>query len=302
MSLQRKDPVEKRNNSRVLWTLIILFILSTVSLVLGYAYAMLGPGYFALYDDPELKSGAYNKKDLRHYNDAFALQSLMHFIYTTKQIFADGLLAYRCYVVWSSNLQVVAIPCLLIAAGAVFGYMEAITELRQLILYWGISVSNAHPIFVQGDKFLKIEDVYAIIAISVSLVGNIVITGLTASRIYMLSREFRATLGREVDARYSTVVNMVIESGAVFSLSLLVWLTVNVVGYKEVATFTVFPCVNQIAGIAPTAIAVRIALHKSSEHAYSLPTIQISNAQNTHAVSMMATPIEMANEASFRSD
>ncbi|KZT25925.1 hypothetical protein NEOLEDRAFT_290605 [Neolentinus lepideus HHB14362 ss-1] len=122
--------------------------------------------------------------------------------------------------VWSSNVRIIVLPCVLIVVTAAFGYMEAITELRQVIISWEMSASDPHRNS----------------AILLSLAGNIIITSLTAWRIYVLSREFKTALGRRIDDQYSVVIAMIIESGAIFSLSLLVWLIVDALRYKLVAT------------------------------------------------------------------
>jgi len=273
MYLRRNSGLGKGTSPRVVWVLIILFILSTVSLVLEYAHGMVGPGYFALYDDGQATSQTYTENVWRNFNYALMMQFLTHGIYTTKQIFADGLLIYRCYTVWSSNVRIIVLPCVLIVVTAVFGYMEAITELRQVIISWGMSASDPHRNSGKWAQPSSLGNVYSIVAILLSLSGNIVITSLTAWRIYVLSREFKTALGRRIDDQYSVVIAMIIESGAIFSLSLLVWLIVDALRYKLVATFVVFPCVNQIAGIVPSIIAVHMSLRKSSDQTFTLPTI-----------------------------
>ncbi|KZT25924.1 hypothetical protein NEOLEDRAFT_290804 [Neolentinus lepideus HHB14362 ss-1] len=61
------------------------------------------------------------------------------------------------------------------------------------------------------------------------------------------------------------VVAMITKSGAVFALSLFVWIML------------VCPnCVDQMSANGPTVIAVGMTLHKTSENTFTLPTVQIS--------------------------
>ncbi|TFK50384.1 hypothetical protein OE88DRAFT_248658 [Heliocybe sulcata] len=300
MLLSRRNKLSATGNIKIIAVLAVLFALSTISFLLSFASALLGRSYAVLEGDDPSRTGPYTEKDFRDFNYAYLMQFLMHFIYITKQILADGLLAYRCYVVWASDFRVYILLIILIAACAASGYLESFAELHLIILSWRMSTSDPLLHSLEWTNVRNRDDVYAVVAISMSVVANVIITILTAGRIYVLSRDFESILGHGVGSKYTVLVRMMydmkpllaylfldladlcrsIQSGAAFSLSLCVWLTVNAVLYKEVAMFVVFPCVDQIAGIVPTAVAVHMALHMSrlsTENAITLPPISFGS-------------------------
>jgi len=60
----------------------------------------------------------------------------------------------------------------------------------------------------------------------ISLATNTIVTFLSAGRIWWVSREIRASLGKDVVKKYNTAIMMIVESGAIFSVSILIYLVV----------------------------------------------------------------------------
>ncbi|KAL0949849.1 hypothetical protein HGRIS_009882 [Hohenbuehelia grisea] len=180
-------------------------------------------------------------------------------IYITNNIVADGLIVYRCYMVWGSRKRVIILPSILLLATAVLGYTFRITI--QLIV--------------------------------LSLATSITATGLTAGRIWWIACQTKKHLGHQFAKRYSTACSIVIESGLIYSLSLVVFLAVYSKGpgsnsgpskvypskYAPITTFPyyfpasyiVYAAVSQIMGIVSTLIVVRVGLGLSTENGRSFP-------------------------------
>ncbi|KAL0959112.1 hypothetical protein HGRIS_014408 [Hohenbuehelia grisea] len=107
-------------------------------------------------------------------------------IFNTNNLLADCLIAYRCHVMWQQNYVTILLVALVLGS-ATYGYV--------------FPVSN--------------------ISICLILVVNIFVPGLTAGRIWVVIREVRQ-LSISVKSRlYNSVLLIVIESGVVYSVSLV---------------------------------------------------------------------------------
>ncbi|KAJ7829225.1 hypothetical protein B0H13DRAFT_1916621 [Mycena leptocephala] len=91
-----------RGNTVLLVTAIALFTLSTVLTVLNL---VLGTA-----EIDEMASIPYQK-----------VQDAAFIIYAINNSIADGLVIYRCYVVWNNNWRVIVLPIMLLIASTVFG-------------------------------------------------------------------------------------------------------------------------------------------------------------------------------------
>ncbi|KAJ7192784.1 hypothetical protein GGX14DRAFT_479534 [Mycena pura] len=84
--------------------------------------------------------------------------------------------------------------------------------------------------------------------------------GLTVGRIWMLARTARRVLGAELTGTYHTVCAMILESGALYLCGGIVFVVFAFAPQAEGVVLA------QLVGIAPTVIAVRVALGHSVEN------------------------------------
>ncbi|KAJ7869735.1 hypothetical protein B0H14DRAFT_3440479 [Mycena olivaceomarginata] len=91
-----------RGNTVLLVTAIVLFTLSTVLTVLNL---VLGTA-----EIDEMASIPYQK-----------VQDTAFIVYAINNSIADGLVIYRCYVVWNNDWRVIVLPITLLIASTVFG-------------------------------------------------------------------------------------------------------------------------------------------------------------------------------------
>ncbi|KAF7345941.1 hypothetical protein MVEN_01616500 [Mycena venus] len=161
------------------------------------------------------------------------IQNAAYVIYAINNSIADGLVIYRCYVVWNRDWRVIVLPVMLLVASTACGL----------------------------DIFLDAIPQFAVI-----LTTNLLATLLTAGRIWWISRQPRAYLGAAAQRRYASSIALVVESGMVYSATILTFLVV--ISFPSVAPTLEEPLlqiVTQVMGIAPTLIIVRVGLGVSME-------------------------------------
>ncbi|EEB88944.1 hypothetical protein MPER_13020 [Moniliophthora perniciosa FA553] len=91
-------------------------------------------------------------------------------------------------------------------------------------------------------------------------VNNFLLTLIIAGRIWWLSREPRKLMGHEVDGRYKNVVAMVVESGFLYSASLVVEVSATQSFSNLGFGLDLSPVTALMVGIAPTLIILRSSL------------------------------------------
>ncbi|KAJ6467737.1 hypothetical protein C8R45DRAFT_1171130 [Mycena sanguinolenta] len=189
-----------RTNTILLVTAIILFTCSTVLTVLNL---VLGTA-----EIDEMASIPYQK-----------VQDTAFVIYAINNSVADGLVIYRCYVVWNNDWRVIVLPIMLLVTS-------------------------------------------------------------TACRIWWISRQARAYLGATAQRRYIFSIAVLVESGMVYSATILAYLIM--IQYPSLANTLgepILQIVSQVMGIAPTLIIVRVGLGLSVENGQS--TVKTGNTSIT---------------------
>ncbi|KAJ6563609.1 hypothetical protein DFH09DRAFT_1158494 [Mycena vulgaris] len=157
--------------------------------------------------------------------DQLALANNM--IYVTNNVLADGLVIYRCYVIWSRNIYVVILPIIMLIVTSIFG--------------WDLDLPLP-PFF------------------ELSLATNVLVTGLTAGRIWWICRQARMYLKTEMQKQYVSSISIIVESGVIYSASVLAYLILGAIPSAEVVQNPVVEMLGQLVGIVPTLIIVRVGL------------------------------------------
>ncbi|KAF8172522.1 hypothetical protein K438DRAFT_1851339 [Mycena galopus ATCC 62051] len=196
-----------------------------------------------------------------------SIQNAAYIIYAINNSIADGLLIYRCYVVWNHDWRVIVLPVMLLIASTACGL----------------------------DVFLDATPQFAVI-----LATNFLATGLTAGRIWWISHHARAYLGAAAQRRYAAAIALVVESGMLYSATILAFLIV--ISFPSLSSTLEEPLlqiVTQVMGIAPTLIIVRVGLGVTVEDSLSTgrtTTItRIPLRQPRHASSRFGTSISGAD-------
>ncbi|KAF9559468.1 hypothetical protein CPC08DRAFT_708871 [Agrocybe pediades] len=150
---------------------------------------------------------------------------------------ADSLLIYRLWIVWLGWHQIVVLPLILFLGSLCSG-------IAGVSLFW--DSSKAKEIRALGVGFH---------ACSVAL--NVITTLLIAGRLMYQRKQIR-DLGEEHSKRYLSLMAVFAESGAIYSISGLVFIPL----YARNSVF-VYPfagVVEAASGIAPALILLRMAL------------------------------------------
>ncbi|KAF8869936.1 hypothetical protein BD779DRAFT_631453 [Infundibulicybe gibba] len=125
-------------------------------------------------------------------------------LYVTNNVLADTLVIYRCYVVWGHNRRIVIFPCILLLAATICGYLfEGATS---------PSLKRSFPIYLWMTFTL-----------------NILVTILTAGRIWWISRKARRILGSDLVKKYNSAIAVIVESGAIYSSYIILDVILSVV-------------------------------------------------------------------------
>ncbi|KAF7350816.1 hypothetical protein MSAN_01643300 [Mycena sanguinolenta] len=149
---------------------------------------------------------------------------------------ADGLVIYRCYVVWNNNVFVTILPILM------------------LIATTGLVVSF--------DFTLTLYPFFAL-----SLATNVLVTALTGIRAYLVDLSL---FSRVFEDRRTTTIHIrhchhVVESGALYSATVLAFLIMLSIPSVVIVSNPIYQMQAQVMGIAPTLIIVRAGLAVKGE-------------------------------------
>ncbi|KAJ7160489.1 hypothetical protein C8R46DRAFT_370216 [Mycena filopes] len=169
-------------------------------------------------------------------------------IFAVNNVIADSLVIYRCYCVWNHNGYVVIVPILSLLATSLFGL----------------------------DLDLPAKPFYAL-----SLATNILVTMLTAGRIWWILHEARSCLKSDMQKRYLSSLAILVESGVLYSATVLVFLILVTIAPTRISTPAIYQILAQIMGIAPTLIIVRVGLGVSVQNVESTVKAAVSLASVT---------------------
>ncbi|ESK81852.1 hypothetical protein Moror_9629 [Moniliophthora roreri MCA 2997] len=168
-------------------------------------------------------------------------------LYILANCVADTLLLYRCFILWEDSSKRIFI------VASVVSILTNATGFVALVVY-SIGVFRAKKHLTVNGSY--IGSVYVIINAINTLTLSIIIVG----RIWWSSREPREIMGRGVNRRYRQAIAMIVESGFLYSATLIV----DVAFKQSVSTLgfglDLFPLVALMVGIAPTLIILRSSL------------------------------------------
>jgi len=215
--------------------LALQIIVTSVSMRLLYSTA----------DNLDTISFLRQQASLEHmYNMLVFVEDLM---LVTNNAVADGLFAYRCYIIWGAgyNKQVIALPALLLLVTTALGF---ITAYSNNVLDAGSHIMDS-----------RIGFVFAVVT-------NLMLTGLTAGRIWWTRRELRIVGQDKFTQRYTTAISVLLESGAAYCLFLILVIVALSYGRKAtsgptatLASFS-YGAAGQLVNIVPTVFIVRLGL------------------------------------------
>ncbi|KAF7375385.1 hypothetical protein MSAN_00426100 [Mycena sanguinolenta] len=195
---------------------------------------------------------------VRVVNQAYRLGTGKDLLLTTNNLVTDSLFIYRCFLVWGRSPRVVVLPILMLVATTVLGYLSAYKD--DLV----------------DPCFLDQRIVYIMV-----LLTNVMLLTLTAGRIWWIRRDAILVLESAHVRKYDTVVAIILESGAIYCLSIICFLISISVSSDDTAITQIFrSALPQIMNIAPTLIIVRVGVGNTAG-GYDSGTTFTSRAGNS---------------------
>ncbi|KAJ7744098.1 hypothetical protein B0H16DRAFT_1560198 [Mycena metata] len=148
-------------------------------------------------------------------------------------LLVDTLFLYRCFVIWGSRWAVVVIPAILIAATTVAAFTALSPD--------------------AGERLFA--------SLILEIAANMTLMTLTAGRIWWIRRDaLRVATDRVLLDRYTTVIAMILESGAIYFLFPIL---VIVVYPWNIPFYVMDGLGTYLINIIPTLVLVRVGLGRS---------------------------------------
>ncbi|KAL0568328.1 hypothetical protein V5O48_013662 [Marasmius crinis-equi] len=190
-------------------------------------------------------------------------------IYVAQTLVGDGVVLFRCYLVWGRKWHIIAFPAMLLLGSTAAGIG---------ILYTFARVTPQAQIFA-----IQLQS-WIVSFFSLTLATNLICTTMVASRIWYINRATWKLTERSLNP----VVMLVIESGAIYSATLITLLIL----YKAQSWFqyVLLDAISPIVGLVFSMIIVRIGLGitlPSGQTRFSTqstaPTIQLRGNKDVEA-------------------
>ncbi|ESK91989.1 hypothetical protein Moror_10355 [Moniliophthora roreri MCA 2997] len=166
--------------------------------------------------------------------------------YVFANCIADGILLYRCFAVWESAKGVIIVLLLVLLATNAMGLIG------HIIIYVALGID-------QDELYSGIND--ALTGYNVAnAVNTLILTLIIAGRIWWMTRDARKFLGQEIGRTYRRIIIILIESGFIYSASLIVTEALIQSGSNLGFGLSLNPVIHVMVGIAPTLIILHTSL------------------------------------------
>jgi len=155
---------------------------------------------------------------------------------------ADGLLLYRCYVIYAMNSRAIVLPCLMYLATFVTG---------SLLIYYQVS----QP----GCYIWRPTSFNVVVPYSVSVSLNVFLTLMIIARLVLLGRAIQNAMNApfKISGLYKAVITVLSESSALYAVTFLLW--IGTWAAENPLEYFFFPILAQTQAIAPFFIILRVA-------------------------------------------
>ncbi|KAF7342457.1 hypothetical protein MVEN_01835000 [Mycena venus] len=172
------------------------------------------------------------------------------YLLVVNNIVTDGLFIHRCYVIWGRNIKVTIVPTLSLIATIVMGSVGA----------------------SQHDEIGGSDHNDYRLAFKMTILTNLTLMGLTAGRIWWIRRDVVSVLDPSVTHTYDMVIAMILESGAIYCISIILYLiaVARLNTLDSLLAISAFrAAIPQIMNIAPILILVRVGSGRSVDETSS---------------------------------
>ncbi|KAJ8088130.1 hypothetical protein PM082_013681 [Marasmius tenuissimus] len=200
---------------------------------------------------------------LMHNKLKLALYAGVNGIPPLANIIAETMLIHRCYIIWGRRKRV-AIP--LIILSAISSLLFLVASVLGVTGYGNMGSKR-------GAKLMTNAGPFHFVGLLMSAVVNVLVTLLTAGRIWWINRQSQAHVGvseKKNTHKLSTANRIILESGMIYPTVMVVYI---ITGWqyhaKQLRPVELIPVTVLSAGIAPTLALLRAQMTKLSERASS---------------------------------
>ncbi|KAG2051774.1 hypothetical protein BDR06DRAFT_997954 [Suillus hirtellus] len=230
-------------NRPIVIVAILLLLLSTAHIVVGIVRVEDG---LVKYRDTYPGGPAAFFADISQ--ETYVIKDALYILQT---LLADGVVIYRCYVVWQS-IWVIILPGMLWCSVAVTGVS---------VVYSGSQSSSGASIFTQ--EFSR-----WIIAFFIStVVANVLSSGLIAYRIWAIEHKI-ATIRTSTKDTMMPIIHALVDTAVLYSVTLITAFICFICSSN--GDFVMMDLVMPIISIAFYMVLIRIAINRHRSH---LPTV-----------------------------
>ncbi|TFK48613.1 hypothetical protein OE88DRAFT_481964 [Heliocybe sulcata] len=247
---------------------VLLYILSTAQMALTFWQG------FVSTDIQDGPSGEISPYLLLHEVNLNNLGGCISYsLMVLSNAIADGLLIWRCLVIWGSRRSVVAVPVMLLLVETACGCaLAAFTvDIYRLRLHTPPSEITPPPKFIQlsGQK-QKFEIVFFLS----SFVTNLLMSSLIAFKIWRES----SYITKMRSKRYLRIASLFLETGIFYSICLFLCAIFRLIGGSgDFAWGVTYSIASQIVGIFPTVIVLLASNGWTSERTLTMPQPTAAN-------------------------
>lgn len=201
----------------------IMFILATADIGVSYSIIL---NHYGNYVD-----------GLENTQDFLTMVYPKFLIHLVNNVIADALLITRCYILWTYNRVLGLGSAFLLLAGTVLGFVGEAT--------------SSPPLKVLVGPYIV-----------VAFFLNLMLTALTAGRIWWIARRVGRVMGRQVIKPYNLTVGILLESGFIYSAAIISLLVLSPTAYVVVGATI---CIRMVC-IMPIFLVVHVALGRGTQN------------------------------------
>ncbi|KAA1472252.1 hypothetical protein DENSPDRAFT_169826 [Dentipellis sp. KUC8613] len=218
--------------------------------------------------------------------------TLVDFFFALALFIADGLMIFRCYVLWGYRKRF-ALPILPILFAMLGCNLAAVYCDATIYRLTGQPKTSAGL----SDEWIRISNLDTVVAeagYALTLATNLITTTLISWRIFSVKRELEKVSGRTSGAVYASTLTMIIESGAILAAFFLV----TFVSYFVAPLYLITSngATLQLVGIVPVLIIIRVGLGSSFEAKHA--TVHMSDGSPGQTLGPNTTTIHFATRGS----
>ncbi|KZV92734.1 hypothetical protein EXIGLDRAFT_577114, partial [Exidia glandulosa HHB12029] len=170
--------------------------------------------------------------------------------YLTGNILADAFVLWRCFIIWNSNILIILFPVLMFLGTFVCGIF--------------VMVQTSQP---GANLWTRVTVNFLIPYFSLSIALNIIVTLMIVGYLFSHRRSIEASIGKQHAKQYTSVIAMVTESAALYSVFSIIFIIAY--GRNDPAQNLFLPALGQVQCIAPLLILLRVAYGRAYTEATS---------------------------------